>query len=156
MGIRTIKNKAGAIVGYQAFAGAGAAGSSAYFSAAKYGAKHARTLAGHAHTELMAAQPRREYPARAGNAGGIPGLRLQYQRPQAQDGTPVLYAVASWQGKDGRAVGRKASTDRHGLLGAVERMLKEREKGTGEPLGLTPRKALNRMKRALESARGNA
>ena len=151
MGIRTIKNKAGEIVGYQAFAGAGGAGSSAYFSAAKYGAERARTLADFAAVELIAAQPRRKYPARAGNAGGIPGLRLQYQRPQAQDGTPVLYAVATWQEK-GRAMSRKASTERHGMLGAVERMLKEREKGTGEPLGLTPRKALNRMKRAFEAA----
>lgn len=151
MGIRNIKNKAGAIVGYQAFAGAGAAGSSAYFSAAKYGADRARTLADFAAVELIAAQPRRQYPARAGNAGGIPGLRLQYQRPQAQEGTPVLYAVATWQAK-GRAVSRKASTDRHGMLGAVERMLKERENGIGQPLGLTPRQALTRMKRAFNGA----
>ena len=152
MGIRTIKNKAGDVVGYQAFAGAGRAGASAYFSATKYGSDRARTLAGHARTELEANQTRRAYPARGGNAGGIPGLRLQYQPSQTLDGAPVLYAVATWQGKNGRAVGRKASTDRHGMLGAVERMLIEREKGTGRPLGLTPRKALNRMKRALEAA----
>ena len=152
MGIRTIK-KAGEIVGYQAIAGAGRGpGTSAYFSVAKHGLGTAMLMAAKRNRELAAKRPLRLYSARAGNTGGIAGLRLQLQPSQSPEGVPVLYAVATWQSKHGRAVGRKASTQRHGLLGAVERVLKEREKGTGRPLGLTPRQVLNRMKRAYEAA----
>ena len=95
---------------------------------------------------LNEGRPARVYPARWRNARGLPGLRLVYvDRVQ---GEPILYAVATWE-QQGRPMNRPASTAKHGRLGAVERVMRQREKGIGQSLGLTPRQALNRMRAAL-------
>lgn len=147
MGIRTIRTRMGKeIAGFQAFAGAGGPGATKFFSATRHGVEGARKLAEEHERALKAAHKPPSRRGLRGNAGGIPGVRFQYQQ-HTDDGTPVLYAVTSWV-KSGRLVQRQRSTDKHGLLGAVSQVLALREKAAG-PTGLTPRQALARMQRAL-------
>lgn len=142
MSIRTIR-KAGKIVGYQAIAGAGGPGLSAYFGLATHGAEKALELAQARSDELEAGHPTTR-PAQMGNAGGIPGLQLVYQRADP----PVLYAAATFR-KNGRNARRAYSTQVHGKEGAVALALAAREKGAGVSLGLTACDALAALERQL-------
>lgn len=147
MSVRTIKRD-GRIVGFQAVAGAGRGpGTTRYFSVRAHGGEAlACAAAAQASAEMAASWPARVYRAAGRNTDGIPGLRLQWR--DTANG-PVIYAVASWEAS-GRAMQRQASTQRHGMLGAVERVMRCREKGIGRSLGLTPRQALARMRRGLK------
>lgn len=145
MGIKTIRQR-GAIVGYQAIVGNGGPGQSAYFSVAACGSQMAAHAAAKAkEAEMQSTRPFRVRSAARENAKGIPGLKLRLVQ-HGEETTPVQYAIATWRHK-GRNVERKASAEKHGLLGAVELMLKAREKGIGRALGLTPRQALAAMRR---------
>lgn len=133
MSVRTIK-RAGKIVGYQAIAGAGGAGKSAYFGVATHGDAQAKEKAAW-YAEHMAAwvRPARR-PAMLGNAGGIPGLQLVYQPSRREGDPPVLYAKATWVAS-GRNVKRMYSTQVHGKEGAVAKAVAARERGASVKIG---------------------
>jgi len=145
MSIRTIR-KAGKIVGYQAIAGAGGPGKSAYFGVATHGdagaMEKAKWYAGHLAESTRPAHR----PAQMGNAGGIPGLQLV-----ATGKTPVLQAVATFT-VGGRNVKRAYSTQRHGKVGAVALALAAREAGAGVKLGLSPGTVLAILEQQLQQA----
>lgn len=146
MGTKTIRHKAGHIVGFQAIAGAGGVGNSKYVAVSSFGDvstafRAAEVLA----RKMERSHPKRVYKAVGRNAKGIAGLRLEY-RPAVS--APILYAVATWF-KRGKNHYRAASTEKHGLVGAVARVLGKRDSLSGTPLFLTPRQALLRMKAAL-------
>lgn len=147
MGIRTIRN-GGTVIAYQAIGGTGKSGASQYYSIARYGSAVALLMAKHRASELESGAPRRVYKPRWRNASGIPGLSFEYQ-VFSDGGVPIAYAVATWY-KAGRNCASRFSTQKHGMLGAVELAMRRREAGTGQPLGITTRQALGQMKKGFQ------
>lgn len=128
MPVRTIRNKHGNVVGYQAIVGDGGPGKSSYFGTYTHGARSALALAQAWSAEKMASQRRRARPAQGRNRGGVPGLRLELRA--TANGVPVLYAVATWMHR-GRHVHRCRSCEKHGVFSAVRQVRDLREKATG-------------------------
>lgn len=143
MSIRTIK-QAGAVVGYQALAGAGEAGRSKYFAVAKHGGQDKALMAAQAHSAMLhatcLAYPR---PAMRGNVKGIPGVRLVWS-PSRCDDPPILHAAASWN-KDGKQFGRSYSTNKHGGPGALALAMRAREKALGSTYNISPTELWERL-----------
>lgn len=137
MGIRTIRSN-GNIIAYQALAGAGGKGKSAYFGVATHGAEKALALATAAALGMLKPPPFRQ--AQMKNTGGIPGLQLVYYPSRREGDPPILYAQATWS-RNGTGHSHKYSTQKHGNLGAVELAMAAREKGVGRPVGISVHEA---------------
>lgn len=119
-----------------------------FFAARKHGgAAAALRLAKQAEREMLAQQPplppRIERPL-AHNTSGVNGIRFVQQR--LRSGRTTLAVQVSWCAA-GKPCGTAYSTKAHGLLGAVELAILARERGTGEPFGLTPRQVLARLRK---------
>ena len=133
MSIRII-TKAGEVVAYQAIAGVGGKGLSAYITATTPDAWAAAQqwsldlVAIHAAT-----RPRLERDP-------LTGLSLTLRRSR-EDSPPVLYAEAMWR-KNGRPVHRSYSTERNGRLDAIVMAMREMERGTGQKINTTPHHVL--------------
>jgi len=125
--VRTIR-KDGVAGGYQAQAGAGRKGKSKYFSIKKYGERDSYQLAITEALRLDGAHPTLPKPAVGRNTGGIPGLRFVWVASRDPGRPPVLYAVATFF-KNDRDCKRGYSTDKHGVLPAVEKAKHAREIG---------------------------
>lgn len=150
MSVRTIRNKAGQVVGFQAVAGAGKGSGTTQYFAASGGEEKARRMAERASAAMNAARPWRGRPALGANAHGLPGLRLVYRPSRRAEDPPRLCVVATGIRK-GQAFGRCYSTDKHGAIGAATLALQAREKLAGVRLGLTPRQVWNRISAAFEA-----
>ena len=147
MSIRTIRNSAGTTTGYQAFAGNGGPGLTAYVPAA-----HRNVSAVLAAAETMLAgihKDAKQKPPR----DPLTGLRLVLHRGRHDDSVPVLYADAVWREK-GRNVHRSYSTERHSRLDAVVMVIAEMERGTGTPITMTPRNVLAELMDRFDNTHG--
>ena len=145
MGIRTIRS-GGSIIAYQALAGAGGKGKSAYFGVSTHGAEKALSMAAAAALSMRETPPVR--PAQLGNAGGIPGLQLVYYPSRREGDSPILYAQATWS-RGGVSHSHKYSTQKHGNVPAVELAMAAREKGSGQACGMTAIEAYAAMMELL-------
>ena len=151
--VRTIR-KDGVVVGYQALAGTGRKGESKYFSVKKYGDQEAHQLAlTEAREGLGVGRPSRAYQATRRNSKGIPGLRFVWIASRDHGRPPILYAVATFF-KNGRDCKRCYSTEKHGLLPAVEMAKHAREVGAGVKIPGTVQSIESIMRAAL--AAGNS
>lgn len=148
MPIRTI-SKDGVAVTYQAIVGNGGKGLSKGFSVAKLGDRGAFEAATAEAQRMEASYVPPPRKAQRGNAGGVPGLRLEYMRPKG-DGVPVLYAVATWS-ENGTVCSNKFSTDSNGLLPAIALAKEARERGSGIPILSNPRELEVIMRRSLDT-----
>lgn len=134
MSIRII-TKNGAVIGYQAIAGAGGAGLSAYIKAS---APDALAVAAAKSADLVAKhRADRQQVVR----DELRGLRMSLHRSRREGSPPVVYVDAQWR-HNGIAVHRSYSTDSNGLLDAVVMAMCELERGTGRTISLPPRRVL--------------
>ena len=92
--------------------------------------------------------PRSREPSN--NTSGLVGIRPSYA--VFSDNT-YLYFSVSWS-EGGRARCTSFSTQKHGLLVALQMAMDRREKGTGVKSGLTARQAWNRMKHLVAGHEG--
>ena len=148
MSIRTI-SKDGVPVSYQAIVGTGGKGQSKSFSVSKLGDREARAAATVEAARMEASYVPPQRKAQRCNAGGIPGLRLEYMRPKG-DGVPVLYAVATWS-DNGVVCSNRFSTDSNGLLPAIGLAKKAREAGAGITIHQSPQELEAVMRKAFDA-----
>ncbi len=120
-----------------------------YFAVRKYGASQARAQAYRAERELERQATPRQRGIQANNRSLISGIRVLY-REHGASGVPVMHVQASWS-RQGRKGSTDFSTEKHGRVGACELAIAARERGSGEPVGLSPRQVWNTLQRSLES-----
>lgn len=140
MPVQPIKQD-GVVVGFQARH----ANASKYFAVAKHGHDSAYELASRTERRLRREIPRAPRGLQANNRSGVAGIRALYSNTE----DPVLYIQASWR-RRGKPGSTWFSTEKHGRIGAVELAIAARERGSGKPVGLTPRQVWARIQYSLE------
>lgn len=144
----------GSTQGYQVRVGPRHASMTKFFAVRKYGGvRKALAQARAAEAELRKIAPPTtsrngaRVVAQANNTSGVIGIRPRYVMFSEH---PYLYFVASWS-VNGKARSTSFSAERHGKLAALQMAMDKREEATGIKYVLTPRQALNRMKRLISA-----
>jgi len=144
----------GSTQGYQVRVGPRHASMTKFFAVRKYGGMRkalAQARAAEAELQKIAPPTTSRKGARvvkqANNTSGVIGVRPRYVMFSDH---PYLYFVASWS-VNGKARSTSFSAERHGKIAALKMAMDKREKATGVKYDLTPKQALNKMKRLLSA-----
>ena len=144
MSIRTITQN-GVVIGYQAIAGAGGTGLSAYIKAST---PNALSVAAAKSADLVSKhRAARQQVVR----DELRGLRMSLHRSKRDDSPPVVYVEAQWR-QDGRPVHRSYSANSNGLLDAVALAMRALERGAGRTISLPPQRVLAELGARFERA----